>query len=135
MPWDGGSTEKMMQGVERSKVWSGASVAGAVVAAFASSLCCLGPLLFAALGIGGAGLLVKLTPYRAPLVAVTLLLLATGFYLAYRRPRVAAAANMDAPACACELPRANRLGRVMLWMASLIVVGLLSFPYLASHLF
>ncbi len=127
--------DKVIQGVERSKVWSGASVAGAVVAAFAASLCCLGPLVFAALGIGGAGLLVKLTPYRAPLAAVTLLLLATGFYFTYRRPRVAAATNVDGPGCACEFPRANRLGRVMLWVASLIVVGLLSFPYLASYLF
>ena len=76
--------ERMIQGLERSKVWSGASVAGAVVAAFASSLCCLGPLVFAALGIGGAGLIAKLTPYRAPLAAVTLLLLAIGFYFTYR---------------------------------------------------
>lgn len=127
--------EKMIQGVQCSTPWSGASVMGAVVAAFASSLCCLGPLLFAALGIGGAGLLVKLTPYRAPLATVTLLLLATGFYYTYRKPRAAAVANVDAPACACELPRANRLGRVMLWVASLIVVGLLSFPYLAPYLF
>ncbi len=127
--------EKMIQGVERSKVWGGASVAGAVIAAFASSLCCLGPLVFAALGIGGAGLLVKLTPYRTPLVTVTLFLLATGFYFTYRRPRVAAATSVDAPSCACELPRVNRLGRVMLWAATLIVVGLLSFPYLATYLF
>ena len=127
--------ERMIQGLERSKVWSGASVAGAVVAAFASSLCCLGPLVFAALGIGGAGLIAKLTPYRAPLAAVTLLLLAIGFYFTYRRPRLARGAVADDPACACELPGANRLGRVMLWVATAIVVGLLGFPYLAPYLF
>ncbi len=128
--------EKMIQGVERSKVWSGTSVAGAVVAAFASSLCCLGPLVFAALGIGGAGLLVKLTPYRTPLAAVTLGLLATGFYFTYRRPKAAAGvSNAGAPACACELPRAHRFGRVMLWVTTLVVAGLLSFPYLAPYLF
>ena len=127
--------DRMIQGLERSKVWSGASVAGAVVAAFASSLCCLGPLVFAALGIGGAGLIAKLTPYRAPLAVVTLLLLAIGFYFTYRRPRLATVANADDPACACELPGANRLGRVMLWVATAIVVGLLGFPYLAPYLF
>ena len=115
-------------------VWSGASVAGAVVAAFASSLCCLGPLVFAALGIGGAGLIAKLTPYRAPLAAVTLVLLASGFYFTYRRPRLARVAVADDPACACELPGANRLGPVMLWVATAIVVGLLGFPSLAPHL-
>jgi mercuric ion transport protein len=127
--------EELIQGVEPSKVWSRASVAGAIVAALASSLCCLGPLVFAALGIGGAGLLVKLTPYRAPLATVTLFLLAAGFYFTYRRPRVAAVTNVDAPACACGLPSANRVGRVMLWVATAIVVGLLSFPYLAPYLF
>jgi mercuric ion transport protein len=124
-----------MRGVERSKLWSAASVTGAIIAAFASSACCLGPLVFAVLGIGGAGLLVKLTPYRAPLAAVTIAFLATGFFLAYRQPRVAAVGADDGPACACELPRANRVGRVMLWVATIAVAGLLSFPYLAGYLF
>jgi mercuric ion transport protein len=127
--------EKTMGRVERSKVWSAASVTGAVVAAVASSACCIGPLVFAVLGIGGAGLLVKLTPYRAPLAAVTIALLASGFYFAYRRPTVAAVGGGDGPACACDLPRANRAGRVMLWVATIAVAGLLSFPYLAGYLF
>jgi mercuric ion transport protein len=120
---------------EPSKAWTGASMAGAVVAAFASSLCCLGPLIFAALGIGGAGLVVKLTPYRTPLAAITLALLATGFYFAYRPARASAVATANGPACACELPRASRLGRVMLWVATVLVIGLLSFPYLTPYLF
>ncbi len=120
---------------ESSKAWTGASMAGAVVAALASSLCCLGPLIFAALGIGGAGLVAKLTPYRTPLAAITLALLVTGFYLAYRPARASAVATANGPACACELPTAGRLGRVMLWAATALVIGLLSFPYLTPHLF
>jgi mercuric ion transport protein len=127
--------EKTMGRVERSKVWSAASMTGAVVVAVASSACCIGPLVFAVLGIGGAGLLLKLTPYRLPLAIVTLALLASGFYFAYRRPRVAEVPNVDGPACVCELPRANRVGRVTLWVATIAVAGLLSFPYLAGYLF
>jgi mercuric ion transport protein len=112
-----------------------ASVGGAIAAAFASSLCCLGPLVFAALGLGGAGLLVKLEAYRPYLAALTLVLLGAGFYLTYRRPRLAPAAAVGSPACDCELPRANQLGRVMLWIATVVVVGFLSFPYLARGLF
>ncbi len=89
-----------------------ASAAGAVGAAFLASLCCLGPLVFAALGIGGAGLLVRFVPYRPYFTALTLALLGAGFYFSYRRPRVAAAA--EGPACACEHPKANRFGRMML---------------------
>jgi len=121
--------------VEPAKKLTAASVGGAVVAAFASSLCCLGPLLFAALGLGGAGLLVKLQAYRPYFAALTLALLGTGFYLTYRRPRLAPATVGDGPACDCELPRANRLGRVMLWIAAVVVAGFLSFPYVAQILF
>ncbi len=112
-----------------------ASVGGAIVAAFASSLCCLGPLLFAALGLGGAGLLVKLEAYRPYLAALTLALLGAGFYVTYRRPGLAPAVAAEGPACDCELPRANRLGRVVLWIATVVVAGFLGFPYLARALF
>ncbi len=121
--------------VEPTKRLAAASIGGAVAAAFASSLCCLGPLLFAALGVGGAGLLVKLEAYRPYLAALTLALLGAGFYLTYRRPRLAPATAAEGPACDCELPRANRFGRVMLWVAATFVAGFLAFPYLAQILF
>ncbi len=121
--------------VEPGKKLSAASMGGAVVAAFASSLCCLGPLLFAALGLGGAGLLVRLEAYRPFFAALTLLLLGAGFHFTYRRPRLAPATAAAGPACDCELPRANRLGRVTLWIATAVVAGFLGFPYLAQVLF
>jgi mercuric ion transport protein len=111
------------------------SMGGAVAAAFASSLCCLGPLLFAALGLGGAGLLFKLEAYRPYFAALTLALLGAGFYLTYRRPRLALVTVGDGPACVCEMPRVNRLGRALLWVATVLVAGLLVFPYLAPILF
>lgn len=112
----------------------GASLGGAVVAAFAASLCCLGPLLFAALGLGGAGLLLGLEAYRPYFAALTLALLGAGFYLAYRRPRLAPAPADGSPTCECALPRANRLGRALLWLTAAVVAGLLAFPYLAQVL-
>jgi mercuric ion transport protein len=121
--------------VDRTSRLTKASVGGAIVAAFASSLCCLGPLLFAALGLGGAGLLAKLEAYRPHFAALTLALLGAGFHLTYRRPSLAPDAARGGPACDCELPRANRIGRVMLWIATVVVAGFLSFPYLARVLF
>ena len=79
--------------------------------------------------------LLKLTPYRLPLAAITFLLLGVGFYFSYRRPGVATVPSEDGPACACEFPGASRVGRVMLWVATIAVAGLLSFPYLAGYLF
>lgn len=120
---------------QHSKKWTLVSVGGAIVAGFAASLCCLGPLIFAALGIGGAGLLVKFEAYRPYLAVLTLALLGSGFYFTYRRPKAAAVAAAGGPACDCEIPTANRFGRVMLWVATVVVAGFLAFPYLAPHLF
>ena len=105
--------------------------AGAILSAFLASACCIGPLVFALLGLGGAGLLLKFEPYRPYFIAVTLLLLGTGFYFTYRRPKVAAAGD----ACGCPAPRTNRLGRIMLWVSTVLVASFLLFPYLAPLLF
>lgn len=109
-----------------------ASTVGAVVSAFVASVCCLGPLLFASLGLGGAGLLVQLEPYRPFLIVLTLALLGAGFFFTYRRPRASAPKG---GACGCEHPRGRRLGRLVLWGATFLVLGLLAFPVLAPHLF
>lgn len=107
---------------------------GSILSAFIASLCCLGPLVFALLGVGGAGLLVKLEPYRPYFIATTFALLGAGFFLTYRTPKTVGAAA-GGPDCDCPAPRANRAGKVMLWIATMLVVAFLSFPYVAPYLF
>lgn len=117
-----------------SRTWSIATSISSIVSAFAASICCLGPLLFALLGIGGAGLLVRLESFRPYFIAATVALLGTGFYFTYRKPKMRLASADANAECACPAPRVNHTGRVALWIATGIVAGLLSFPYLASHL-
>ncbi len=107
-----------------------ASMFGAVGAALTASACCVGPLVLALLGLGGAGLLVKLEPYRPAMVAVTTAFLGAGFWLTYRKPAPAAG-----PECDCEKPAVNRAGRIGLWVVTALVAGLLAFPYLTPYLF
>jgi mercuric ion transport protein len=123
---------QLAQGIG-SRRWSTATIVTAVVSAFAASACCIGPLVFAVLGIGGAGLLIKFEPYRPLFMTVTFLLLGAGFYLEYRKPKVKATADGDA--CGCEMPKANKAGRWMLWIATVVVGLFLVFPYLAPLLF
>ncbi|MCM2333333.1 MAG: mercuric transporter MerT family protein [Anaeromyxobacteraceae bacterium] len=120
---------------EPTKRLATASIGGAVAAAFAASICCLGPLVFAALGIGGAGLLVRFEAYRPYLATLTVILLGAGFYLTYRRPRLAGGTAAGNLACDCERPTASRLGRATLWVATVVVVIFLGFPYLAEFVF
>lgn len=117
----------------RASVLAGA---GSILSALLASACCVGPLVFALLGLGGAGLLVKFEPYRPYFVALTFALLGAGFYVTYRKPRLAAApAAASGPACDCPAPRTNRVGRAMLWISTAVVVAFLAFPYLVPFLF
>lgn len=119
-------------GDRREKRLSAAATLGSVVSAFIASACCVGPLVFALLGLGGAGLLVKFEPYRPYFMVLTAALLGTGFYLTYRRPKAATFAEAEGDACGCPAPRTNRAGRVMLWVATVLVAAFLVFPYIAA---
>jgi mercuric ion transport protein len=114
--------------------WSVAASISSIFSAFVASICCVGPLIFALLGLGGAGLLVRFEPYRPYFIALTLALLGTGFHLTYRKPK-APAAGMEGAECACVVPKAGRAGKVALWGATGLVALFLAFPYLASLLF
>lgn len=111
-----------------------AGIAGALVAGLGAAACCLGPLLFAALGLAGGGLLVAFEPYRPLFIAVAAAALGAGFWYSYRTPKAALAQGSGGAAgeadCDCEMPRANRLGRGMLWVATVVVAAFIASPYL-----
>jgi len=111
-----------------------AASAGSILSAFLATACCVGPLIFALLGLGGAGLLIRFEPYRPYFIVLTVALLGSGFYFTYRRPKLATTAS-DGAACACPAPRTNRFGRVLLWVATVLVGAFLLFPYLVPVLF
>src|SRR6266849_4711022 len=95
----------------------GLTLTGALVAGLAASVCCLGPLVLTIVGIGGAASALALAPYRPYLLVLTAGFLGSGFYLTYRRP-----ANACGPGDACEMLKANRVGKVLLWLVTLVVV-------------
>jgi mercuric ion transport protein len=105
------------------------SIGGALLAALAASSCCLGPLLLVALGVGGAGAAGALGAFRPYLLSATAVLLALAFYLTYRRPR-----TVTGDACGCEHPRANRAGRITLWLATVVVLLVAAAPPLLARL-
>jgi mercuric ion transport protein len=104
------------------------TLGGAILAAFAAASCCLGPLLLAALGLGGAGAFAILGGYRTYLLVGAAALLAGGFSLTYRKPRA-----VEGGACTCERSSVGRAGKVGLWVAVVVVALLAATPrFLAS---
>lgn len=105
----------------------GSLIAG-TLAAVGASLCCVGPLVLLALGIGGAwiGSLTALDPYRPLFVALTVAFLALAFHRVYLRP-----ARDCAPDRACANPAVLRRQRQLFWLVSISLSALLGVPWIA----
>lgn len=97
---------------------------GGVAAAMGSALCCAGPLLAVALGVSGAGLAATFEPLRPYFVAGTVLALGSGFVVLRREDKRACE-----PGTLCASPLARRRMKWALWIATIIAVPLLTFPW------
>lgn len=82
--------------------------------ALAFGACCVAPWAVAVLGVGGAVMLARLAGLQSPVVAVTLLLVALGFWYAYRK-------RFSARAGECTVEDRKGL-RIAVWIGALIVV-------------
>lgn len=104
---------------------------GGLLGALAASSCCILPVALFSLGIGGAwiGNFTQLAPYQPYFIAATLAFLAAGYWLVYRSSKVACA---EGEACARPLP--NKLVKLALIAATLIVIAALSFNFVAPYL-
>jgi mercuric ion transport protein len=102
---------------------------GSVISGFLASLCCIGPLVFVVLGLSGVAFFAKLEQYRLPFGAVAVGLLALGFFFTYRRN------GECAPGSSCTVnPGRKRLNKIMLWIATVLVVGFLLSPYILGFI-
>lgn len=99
-------------------------VVGAIATAVVASICCIGPVVLAGLGVGAVTAAQQFAPFRPYFLALTAIFLGFGFYFAYRKPRHEACSGE-----ACEPSRIIRWTRPLLWIATVIVLALVTFPY------
>lgn len=100
---------------------------GGILAALGAASCCVVPFALFTLGISGAWIsnLTALAPYQPIFAAVTFGLLGYGFYLVYRKPKVACADGSY-----CAKPSSGRSAKIGLWTATVLVAIALGFPQL-----
>lgn len=96
----------------------GIAVTGSVIGAVLASSCCIVPLALITLGVSGAwiGKLTALKPYQPLFVTLTVGFLGYGFWRAYGKPRQACDKK------SCGTPISDRLVKVALWSALLLVI-------------
>ncbi len=103
---------------------NGAFFSTGLLAAMASSLCCIAPLLALTGGLsGGVSAFAWVEPLRPYLIGLSVLALGIAFYLAYRPSKT--------DECDCELKdkRSFLNSKGFLWAVTVISVLLFSFPY------
>ena len=102
-----------------------------ILGAIASMSCCVVPFALFFLGVSGAwiGNLTALAPYRPIFIGTTLALLGVGFVMVYRKPKVACADDSY-----CARPASNRMAKLGLWTATVLVLVAMSFSYWAPLL-
>ena len=106
------------------------AVGGSVLSAFAASACCWIPILLIAFGVSFGGVSAWFEQYRWLFLGLTAILLGTGFYFVYFRK------SRYAPGAACAEPdrRLQRFNRVMLWVATAVVIATAAFPKYVGYL-
>lgn len=93
--------------------------AGGVIGAVLASTCCIGPLVLLTLGISGAWIsnLTALEPYKPIFASIALVFIGLGFRQVYFKAR---------PACVegtyCAKPESARITKIVLWLATLLVI-------------
>lgn len=105
------------------------ALGGAIVAALAASLCCIGPLVFVLFGVGAFGAATYFESARPYLMAGAVLLLAIAYYWTYFRREAACA-----PGEACATKPVSRAGRLGLWLATFALILFSITPYLFAPL-
>lgn len=103
------------------------SLLAGVLAAIGASVCCVGPLVLLALGIGGSWIsqLTAMEPYRPYFIGLTLLFLVLAFRRLYLVPRVCE------PGMPCADLNVLKRQRLIFWVVSIPLLGLLAAPLLA----
>ncbi len=96
-----------------------------VIAAITASLCCLGPIVAAVVGLGSFGAAAVFEAWRPYLLGLSFGLLGLGFYFTYRKPEEHCA---DGSVCATR-PSVGRSSKILLWLATGLVVAFAAFPY------
>ncbi len=109
-----------------AKNGNGTLIAG-VLAAVGASVCCVGPLVLLALGIGGAWIstLTALEPFRPVFIILMLLFLGLSFRKLYLMPKNCAVGTR------CDDPRIVKRQRRVFWIVTASLLILVAVPWIA----
>ena len=104
----------------KNEKWLGLA---AIASAGIASLCCIGPTIFIALGLGGLGAFTVFETYRPVFMGITALVLAAAFYVTYRKREVACEDG------SCRMASGSPKAKAALWALTAVTLVFMSAPH------
>lgn len=105
-------------------------IIGGVITAIVASLCCIGPVVVAFIGVGSIGAFSVFAAYRPYLIGLTVAILGLAFYLTYRKREVkcedgTCPEGMDSH----KVESAGKWNKIAVWFVAFIAAVAIAFPY------
>lgn len=95
---------------------------GGLLSSIIAAICCIGPLVLAALGIG-FGAVSIFASFRPFFIVLTIIFLALAFFYTYRKRKITCENGT------CKVVSNSRKSKIILWIVTIISLGLITFPY------
>lgn len=112
--------------MDKAKTLQRATLGGSLLSAITSSLCCVGPLVALALGVGGFAASARFEKWRPVFLGVTFALLALAWFLTYRKP-----GTVCEEGSVCATRPTARWNKAILWVATGVILMAVAFPSLS----
>lgn len=124
-------TETDIAGAQKTNAGARVGMAGGVLGALAMTSCCILPLVLVSFGVGGVWIaqLTALYAYKWYTLTIAGGFIAFGFYRVYR-----AEAGACRDGAVCARPDNQRIMKATLWMAAIVTLIAVIFPYLIPHI-
>ena len=102
---------------------------GGIVAAIASSICCVGPLILGLVGVGGASSLLFLEQYRGLIMGLVTMLISIGWIMNYRLEK-----KECSEGAICADPKKRKMRRISLGIGTIIAIVFMASPILLTSI-
>jgi len=105
--------------MEITNKWQKGSLLGGIIAGFIASLCCVGPIIFALLGIGSVTALAFFSDYSLIFVGIAAIFWSIAAYFTYRKRGSKEECEEDEY---CARLGAERTNQILLWLSAVVIL-------------
>lgn len=102
-------------------------ISGSIIASIFASICCIGPLVLALLGLTGVAAFSFLEPLRPYLISASIILFVFAFYFVYRKKEIIKEDGSR------KIVTTGKRDKLLVWIALVVSLIIILFPLFESN--